>query len=251
MSGSSSKLAGIKRHEQYYIKGGDVYFLVEESMFRVHRYFFERESSKFRSMFSSPTAPGKEPEGTSPSTAFRLDDITAENFAHFLWVFYNPRHSLYDASTDVWVAILHTSCLWSFPEVKALAIRELECKTINLVDRIVLYQDYNVDPTVLAPFYARLCSRDEPLTTEESVRLGVETVVRIFHARERLRSSSLDGLKSPLPNGVDLTNVMKVIDEVWGSNTKRASGSNTDPQGSSPARKTNGLANGGFGGGRP
>ncbi|KAK0212412.1 hypothetical protein DFS33DRAFT_24506 [Desarmillaria ectypa] len=244
MSGSSPKLVGIKKHELYYIKGGDVYFLVQEYMFRVHRHFFDRESPKFRQMFGDPTSPGKEHEGSSPGTAFRLDDISAEEFTHFLWVFYNPRHSLYDASTDVWVNILHTACEWSFPEVKALAIRELDRKSMSLVDRIVLYHKYRVDPTVLAPLYAKLCSRDEPVSTEESLRLGVETVVRIFHARERLRSSSLDGRRSPLPNSVDLANVMRVIDEVWGGDTKRASGLHTDPQVSSPAGKANGFANG-------
>ncbi|PBK86875.1 hypothetical protein ARMGADRAFT_1085994 [Armillaria gallica] len=224
MSGSSSKLTGIKKHEAYYLKGGDIYFLVDECMFRVHRYFFERESSKFRQMFSCPTPPGKEPEGSSPSSAFKLSDITSEDFAHFVWVFYNPRHSLYDASTPVWVTILRLAYDWSFPEVKALAIRELERKTINLVERIILYQECKVDQSLLVPLFAKLCSRDDPLSTEESVRLGVETTVRIFQARERLRSSSLDGLKSPLPNNVDHTNVMQVVEEVWGGDTNGASG---------------------------
>lgn len=212
-------------------------------MFKVHRYFFERESSKFRQMFSGPTPPGKEPEGSSPTSALKLSDITAEDFAHFVWVFYNPKHSLYDASMAVWVAILRFAYDWSFPEVKALAIRELERKTINLVDRIILYQEYKVDPSLLVPLYAKLCSRDEPLSTEESVRLGVETVVRIFQARERLRSSSLDGLKRPLSNNVDQANVMQVVEEVWGGDMNCASG---PQQGSSSAGKANGSANGGF-----
>ncbi|KAK0454514.1 hypothetical protein EV421DRAFT_1699992, partial [Armillaria borealis] len=216
MSESTSKLGYIKKHEVYYIKGGDIYFLVDEYIFRVHRHFFERESSKFRQMFGGPTSPGKELEGSSPSAAFRLSDITAEDFAHFLWIFYNPRHSFYDASTNVWITILRTACKWSFPEVKALAIKELERKTITLVDPIVLYENYKDDPSVLALLYAKLCSRDQPLTMEQSMCLGIETTVRIFHARERLRSSSLDGLQSPLPNGVDLADVIQVIDEVWG-----------------------------------
>ncbi len=165
----------------------------------------------------------------------------------------------------MWVAILRLAYDWSFPEVKALAIRELERKTINLVERIILYQECKVDQSLLVPLFAKLCSRDEPLSTEESLRLGVETTVRIFQARERLRSSSLDGLKSPLPNNVDHTNVMQVIEEVWGGDTNGASGGWViihvfchaftysfffvigPPQGSSSAGKANGSANGGFG----
>ncbi len=110
-----------------------------------------------------------------------------------------------------------------FPEVRALAIKELERRTITLVGPIVLHRDYKVDPSLSAVLYAKLCSRDEPLTIEESVVLGIETTVRIFQTRERLRSS-LDGLKSLLPNGVDLADVMQVMDEVWEGDTKRATG---------------------------
>ncbi|PBK74055.1 ARM repeat-containing protein [Armillaria solidipes] len=229
MSRSTSELVGIKKHEVYYIEGGDVYFLVGEYLFRVHRHFFEGESSKFRRMFGGLTSPGKEPKGSSPGTAFRLSDITAEDFAHFLWIFYTSKPSVHDASTDVWVTILRTACKWLFPKIKALAIIELERRTITLVDPIVLHQDYKVDPSLSALLYAKLCSRDEPLTMKESVGLGIETTVRIFQTRERLRSS-LDGLKNPLPNGVDLADVMQVMDEVWGGDTKCASGLSTNTQ---------------------
>ncbi|KAK0494865.1 hypothetical protein EDD18DRAFT_286584 [Armillaria luteobubalina] len=222
MSGSTLELVGSKKHEIYYIKGGDVYFLVGGCMFCVHRYFFERESTKFQRMFDGPTSPGKKPEGSSPDTAFRLNDITAEDFAHFLWIFYNPKPSIYDASTHVWNAILRTTCKWSFPEIKALAIKELERKTMPLVDPIVLYENHQDDPSVLALLYAKLCSCDEPLTMEQSVRLGIETTVRIFQAREHLRSSSLDEMKSPLPVDVDFADVIQVIDKIWGGDIKHA-----------------------------
>ncbi|KAK0494868.1 hypothetical protein EDD18DRAFT_1172775 [Armillaria luteobubalina] len=191
-------------------------------MFCVHRYFFERESTKFQQMFGGPTSPGKKPEGSSPDTAFRLNDITAEDFAHFLWIFYNPRPSAYDASTHVWITILRTACKWLFPEVKTLAIKELERNATALVDPVVLYENYKDDSSVLALLYAKLCSRDKPLTMEESVCLGIETTVRVFQARERLRSSSLEGMKSPLPDDVDLADVIQVIDEVWEGDMKHA-----------------------------
>ncbi|KAK0226357.1 hypothetical protein IW262DRAFT_1255979, partial [Armillaria fumosa] len=183
----SAELVGVKKHEVYFIEGGDVYFLVEDCMFCVHRHFFEGESTKFRQMFGGLTSPGKEPRGSSLGTAFRLSDITAKDFAHFLWIFYRQKPSEHDASTDVWVTILRTACKWSFPDVKALAIKELERRTITLVDPIVLHRDYKVDPSISDLLYAKLCSRDEPLSIKESVGLGIETTVRIFQTRERLR----------------------------------------------------------------
>ncbi|KAK0226372.1 hypothetical protein IW262DRAFT_1294574 [Armillaria fumosa] len=212
---TGSQFGSIRRRESCYLTGGDVYFLVEEYIFRVHRIFFERESQKFRQMFEHPTPPGGEPAGTSIGSALKLEDVTANDFSKFLWIFYNPKYSLYDASVDEWHTILRIASDWGFAEVKALAIRELERKDISLVDRIVLYQAYNVDQEIMVPLYAKLCSRPEPLNKVESQKLGVETVVLIFHARERLRSSSHDGVRSPLPDGVNPLDVMQVVSEMW------------------------------------
>ncbi len=95
---------------------------------------------------------------------------------------------------------------------------------MTLVDPIVLYENYKDDPSVLALLYAKLCSRDQPPTMEQSMCLGIETTVRIFHARERLRSSSIDGLMSPLPDGIDLADVIQVIDKIWEGDTICTSG---------------------------
>lgn len=118
-----------QRHEKYYISTGDVVFMVspylwgekncslrarslanksshepqvENVFFRVHRYFFERESAFFKDKFTGPASPGKEQAGTSDSNAILIQDIrkterakgysdiTAKQFETFVWVFYNP-----------------------------------------------------------------------------------------------------------------------------------------------------------------
>ncbi|KAK0212413.1 hypothetical protein DFS33DRAFT_1370074 [Desarmillaria ectypa] len=244
---TGSRFGRLRNHEKYYLNGGDVYFLIDEYIFRVHSMFFERESPKFREMFDHPTPAGERPAGSSVGTAFKLEDVNPEDFSRFLWVFYNPKYSIYDASVEVWQAILRIATNWEFPEVKALAIRELERKPISLVDRIVLYQKFNVDPEILTPLYAKLCSRDEPLNKVESQKLGVETVVLIFQARERLRSSSRDGVKSPLPDGVNSLDVIQVVSEVWrtdDASSNRTSGSNTNTRQGYSARQADGSAGG-------
>lgn len=59
-------------------------------LFRVHRYFFERESPYFVRRLNTPASPGKRPPGTEDSSAIILEDVTADHFEKFLWVFYNP-----------------------------------------------------------------------------------------------------------------------------------------------------------------
>lgn len=98
-----------RRHEKYYIPSGDVVFLVsrallhvyaftqtssqvEDIIFRVHRYFFLRDSPVFRDMFSLPTPPepGTNVEGASDENPISLPQVTSKEFAHFLWLFYKP-----------------------------------------------------------------------------------------------------------------------------------------------------------------
>ncbi|KAF9028120.1 hypothetical protein BDZ89DRAFT_776505 [Hymenopellis radicata] len=204
-----------RRSKDYYLSGGDLYFLVDEVYFRVHRYFFLRENPEFISGLRKADASWREGEGTSESTAYILDDTSASAFEKLLWVFYNPTFSLYDAPLDDWIVIINLAMLWSFTEVKALAFREIEKIDMELVDRIELYQRLKVDYAVLVPLYAKLCEREEMLTTEESVQLGLGTVIRIFQARERLRSGMRSGMKSPLPDNVGQEEVMEVVSDVF------------------------------------
>lgn len=65
---------------------------MENLLFRLHSYFFVRESAYFRELL-------QEPHGTygelrvrpnSDRQPFHLDGITVQEFAALCWVFYNP-----------------------------------------------------------------------------------------------------------------------------------------------------------------
>ena len=63
---------------------------IDHIQFRVHRYFFERESLYFRNYLTVPASPGAVRTGVNDSNAIILDDVKASEFELFLWVFYNP-----------------------------------------------------------------------------------------------------------------------------------------------------------------
>jgi hypothetical protein len=93
----------VHHHPDYYLKDGNITFLVrytfpfislvlittweqvQDMLFRVHRHFFETESQFFVKEFAK--APQ---EGSSDSSAFRLDKVSIADFAKFLWVWYSP-----------------------------------------------------------------------------------------------------------------------------------------------------------------
>jgi hypothetical protein len=63
-------------------------FQLGNDLYRIHSYFFLRESSFFRQALVAP-GPGIIPKGSSEANAFVLEDIRGEEFEQFLWVFYN------------------------------------------------------------------------------------------------------------------------------------------------------------------
>jgi hypothetical protein len=96
------------RHGEYYIPGGDIVFRVsgfmiervlclinvteqvENYLFRVHRYFFTRDSPFFQEKLPHPPPPGEFNKGTSDNNPFVLENTFGVDFERFLWVFYNP-----------------------------------------------------------------------------------------------------------------------------------------------------------------
>jgi hypothetical protein len=122
-----------------------------------------------------------------------LDDVTKTEFERLLWVFYNPKYSLYDASIEEWTSILKLAHQWDFKEVKELAIRGLESLQIPALQKVVLYQTYHVNRTLLQAAYTALIVRDEPLTIEEGREVGLETALQLAHAREIARAPVFSG----------------------------------------------------------
>jgi hypothetical protein len=99
----------IRRSRDYYLDGADLVVLVslyrcmfsggavfnsisqvEMVLFRVHSYFFERESVYFKHRLSCPSSPGQDREGSSDTNPVIMDDVSSEDFGRFVSVFYNP-----------------------------------------------------------------------------------------------------------------------------------------------------------------
>ena len=85
--------------EQYYLPGGDLYILIQNTMFRIHRYFFMRDSALFRARMEHSEAYIDDPTqtGTTRSDAIMFFNnfyTTPRTFTTFLSIIYNPRYNL-------------------------------------------------------------------------------------------------------------------------------------------------------------
>ncbi|KAH9067765.1 hypothetical protein EDB87DRAFT_37252 [Lactarius vividus] len=215
---SSNAGQRIPRHELYYIHGGDVVFNVDNTLFRVHRYFFIRDSLWFQNKLPYPLPPGEITEGSSDNFPLTLVDISKIEFEHFLWVFYNPKYSLYDADVDTWTSILKLAHRWEFIEVKALAVRRLERlkDAIAPLQKIVLYQMYDVDRNLLQTAYTALTVRDGHITINEGRELGLQTALLLAQAREDARATRVGNPRSLVNlEGAELDAITNLINKIF------------------------------------
>lgn len=227
----------IVHHKDYYLRGGDMTVLVENHLYRIHSYFFERESLFFRQKLIAGPSEDGEDRGSSDSNHYTLDDVKSEDFSRFLWVFYNPKYSLYEAPLDVWLSILRLATRWGFNNVKELSVRELEKLEIECVDKISIYHEYSISRLYLIPSYVSVVKRDRPLTFTEGVKLGMETVLRVADARERARQrASESGIRTPSFDDFEDSDVEVLVREVFGLGPPPTpTGASTIPNGSNPS----------------
>ncbi|KZP28463.1 hypothetical protein FIBSPDRAFT_779858 [Athelia psychrophila] len=210
-------LTKVVHHREYYLRGGDITFLVENHLYRVHSYFFDRESTYFHQKLSQVSAPGEEHIGASDRNAFTLEHVRSIDFERLLWVFYNPKYSLYDKTVEEWTSVLDLANEWSFVEVKNLAVRELEKLEIDPIEKVYIYHRFNISRGYLVVSYASIVVRQGPLTLLEGRKLGLDTSLKIAEARERLRSQITDrsGVRSPMPDDFDPKDVDTLVRELF------------------------------------
>ncbi|EDR13128.1 uncharacterized protein LACBIDRAFT_322584 [Laccaria bicolor S238N-H82] len=78
------------RDEVYYMEDGSCIFLVQNTLFNVHRSILSKDSSSFSAMFSLPQGPpsSSPSEGSSDNNPIILHGDTPSEFRHFLWALY-------------------------------------------------------------------------------------------------------------------------------------------------------------------
>ena len=86
---------------KYYLPGGDLYILIDDTMFRVHRYFLTRDSDTIRCKLEAAELNKDAPTGATRTDPICLHDkfTNAQTFSLILSIIYNPRYNLYDGYT--------------------------------------------------------------------------------------------------------------------------------------------------------
>jgi len=198
------------RHPTYYFQDEMTVFLVDGHLFKVHRWFLERHSPVFRSMFyqRSPDLP----DGKTDDSPILLANVTCKEFESLLNFFYL---SIFDREVplDECLSLLKVSQTYMMHEIHWIAIEEISDRgpAVPAVEKIVLATKHSI-PQWLQPAYVELCRRPEALTESEGVVLGLATTVKVLKARERFQNDLGGG---PDGSGWDST-VSAIVKEIFG-----------------------------------
>ncbi|THH21577.1 hypothetical protein EW146_g60 [Bondarzewia mesenterica] len=173
----------VKKHERFFFGDGNVTFLVKDTLYRVHQYFFSRDSPHFLYLISRHAH-------EEHSSTITLNNVEVHDFDAFLSVLYPSNFKTSDISTvEEWTSVLRLSQKWGFRSIRELAIERLG-PISSPVDKIVLGRMFDIAHW-LTPGFAGLVERKAPLTPEEGRRLGVEDVILISTLRENARQKDL------------------------------------------------------------
>ncbi|KIM82822.1 hypothetical protein PILCRDRAFT_457556 [Piloderma croceum F 1598] len=166
------------QHSRYYFEDDMAVFLVEDCLFRVHRYHLDRESEVF-------------PKGTSSNrTPIELLGVKRTEFESLLDFLYDGMHNETTPTLSAWTSLLSISTHFEMKRIRSRAIAEILSfrPRIDPVDQVVLAVRHDI-PEWFPLGYAALCQREEAIEIEEARKLGLETTVMLAKAREMVRKN--------------------------------------------------------------
>ncbi|KAF8345371.1 hypothetical protein F5887DRAFT_917358 [Amanita rubescens] len=148
--------------------------LTEDTKFRLDSHFLQRESETLKAIIAA-----------SKADSIRLDGTTVAEFRALWGYFYEGMYDDYKPSTTEWMDLLAIANTYGFTKVYRRAVYEIDDLdgAIDPIERILLAKRLKVNRW-LAPAYAALCSRTDPITASEAEKLGMYTFVALVAARE-------------------------------------------------------------------
>jgi len=212
-------IGSFKQHESYYLDDGNIVFLVEDILFRVHRFFLLRDSQVFRDMLSIPVPPASSsPEGSSDDNPIVLLQVKSADFALLLGIYYNPTFGHKTITIEEWFSILALADKWQMETLHKFGIctiRRLQC---GPVDKVVACQRYDMGKGWAEKACIDICTRLEPLSMADAKKIGLEMCIAIAGVREQLLRSFLltSGISVQLTHSYDKALISDAVTSLTG-----------------------------------
>ncbi|KAL1663710.1 hypothetical protein GGF50DRAFT_115802 [Schizophyllum commune] len=204
-NGSEQEPSQTKTHPRFFLDPRTVEFVLDDgTLYRVFRYFFELHSPEFvaKHVLNDSSGP------------VQLSGVSGVDFDRFLSLMYPSELAGCDVKTpSEWISVLRLAIKWSFPALRARAIKEIE-RIGNVVDKICVAREFGglelgegLDTQQhddelkalqlwLLPAFTEACTTPKWLASislDDAERLGAATILQIGRLREELRDAGTGG----------------------------------------------------------
>ncbi|KAF7984802.1 hypothetical protein HWV62_11810 [Athelia sp. TMB] len=180
----------LTRHPRFYMSSGDVVFLVEKTLYRVHSCFFVEHSQMFEDILNSEKS-----TPVSREAYIQLNEtITAAQFETFLSICYPAQLGVLEKHDETaWRNLLSFATACEFTSLITTALSGLD-QHLHPVEKIIL-GDKLALPQLTIQGLREVCTRLERLNTEEGHALGVDNAICVAGLRELyLKSEKADAI---------------------------------------------------------
>ncbi|KAJ7137503.1 hypothetical protein C8R43DRAFT_853118, partial [Mycena crocata] len=168
---------------------------VEDRLFRVPRYHFERNSELFETTFSLPADQQADVEGLSDQNPFKLYIesrfrttpcslvspftiqciLTGNSYSEIL---------IPTMAKECWISILKLTTLWCFLGMRKWAISNLDRDVKHTVEGIMLARKYHVAAWLRSAYQAFVDAPNPAMSLQDAEMIGWETATKIYRIRE-------------------------------------------------------------------
>ncbi|KAG8697272.1 hypothetical protein FRC08_006644 [Ceratobasidium sp. 394] len=173
------------RHSKFCFDNTLIALQIENILFNVHKYQLMK-STTFSDMFAIAEESGGEEtrEGSSLDHPIVMQGVSASDFECLMTVMYASHFSAHQPEPEASLIIpaFRLANMWNFAELCAY-LKPLAERVLGDVDKIVFAREFKVTEW-LAPAHAKLCLREEKITTEEADKLGLSSLLFISRFRE-------------------------------------------------------------------
>ncbi|KAJ1311192.1 hypothetical protein OPQ81_009693 [Rhizoctonia solani] len=179
---SPAQITSIGPFEPQY---GDVLLSVKGECLSTHKYLLQRFSVLQAKLTGSPS------DGVRPTYVLDEESISSEDFHNAFKILYSsPLETPFEFDTTVFVSSLRLATLYDYPALRAYSIMHLNEAPLGPIRRIEIARECKL-PEWEEPAYIELGQREEPITPEEAVVLGLETLTEISRRREAALKSKV------------------------------------------------------------
>ncbi|KAL1760311.1 hypothetical protein FB107DRAFT_287133 [Schizophyllum commune] len=202
---NDGSLPTTKNHPRFFLDPRTVEFVLDDgTLYRVFRHFFELHSPEFVAKYLLDDSSGP----------VQLFGVSGVDFDRFLSLMYPSELAGCDVKTpSEWISVLRLAIKWSFPALRARAIKEIE-RIGNVVDKICVAREFGglelgegLDTQQhddelkalqlwLLPAFTEACTTPKWLASislDDAERVGAATILQIGRLREELRDAGTGG----------------------------------------------------------